>query len=128
MGMGLNTAYDLEQAKINSEKLLSMLGSDSKFVFTITFFLNFKFLNLLEACENKDCLYEIPAKELAQTAQGIAFSSRHPSKFTLEPGFRIDLRAFLDYISTFFYIKLIFKIREKVLSLMANLSKVNFSK
>ena len=35
MGMGLNTAYDLKQAKINSEKLLSMLGSDSKLVFTI---------------------------------------------------------------------------------------------
>ena len=96
MGMGLNTAYDLKQAKINSEKLLSMLGSDSKLVLTKTLFLpKFQFSNLLEACENNDCLYEIPAKELAQTAQGIAFSSRHPSKFTLEPGFRIDLRAFI---------------------------------
>ena len=73
MSSGLNSAYDQSLALKNFDLLSKEFN-----------------------CESLKCLRDVDAEKIGRIAKAVGFRNRHPTKFTLEPGFNPTIDGILE--------------------------------
>ena len=73
MSSGLNSAYDQSLALKNFDLLSKEFN-----------------------CESLECLRDVDAEKIGRIAKAVGFRNRHPTKFTLEPGFNPTIDGILE--------------------------------
>ena len=73
MSSGLNSAYDQSLALENFEQLLKEVN-----------------------CESLGCLRDVDSEKIGRIEKAVGFRNRHPTKFTLEPGFNPTIDGILE--------------------------------